>query len=199
MLPRSDQNPRPRFRWLKLPVRFARDKRAATAVEFGLVALPLFAIIFAALQAAIVLMAEQELETAAEQAGRLVMTNQVSSTVGATNASGASIYQSQAQFTKQVCSFLVALFNCSNVMVNMQTASSWTTANTAAPSYATLQTNTWTYQTGSHTQANTDIVVLQVMYEWPVFGNFLGFNLANLANGKRLLMATSVFMNEPAQ
>ncbi len=105
MFPRSDQNPRPRFRWLKLPVRFARDKRATTAVEFGLVALPLFAIIFAALQAAIVLMAEQELETAAEQAGRLVMTNQISSTVGATDGNGNLIYKSQAQFTNKVCSF----------------------------------------------------------------------------------------------
>ncbi len=187
MSPRPDRNPRPRFRWLKLPGRFARDKRATSAVEFAMLALPLFAIILAALQTALVLMAEQELDTAAEQAGRLVMTSQV------TSVSGQSGYLTQAQFTTKVCSYLVALFNCSNLMVNMQTASSFASASTSAPSYTTLQQNSWTYQTGSVGQ----VVVLQVMYEWPIISSVFGFNLANLPNGKRLLMATSVFQNEP--
>jgi Flp pilus assembly protein TadG len=182
-----EKSTRPRLRWLKLPVRFARDNRAASAIEFALVALPLFAILLAALQTAIVLMAEQELETAAEQAGRLVMTGQV------TNVSGQTGYLTQAQFTTKVCSYLVALFNCSNLMVNMQTASSFANASTSAPSYATLQQNTWSYQTGSVGQ----VVVLQVMYEWPIISSVFGFNLANLSNGSRLLMATSVFQNEP--
>jgi len=187
MSPRPDQNPPPRSRWLKLPGRFARDKRATSAVEFAMLALPLFAIILAALQWAIVLMAEQELETAAEQAGRLVMTGQV------TSVSGQTGYLTQAQFTQKVCSYLVALFNCSNLMVNMQTASSWANASTSAPSYTTLQQNTWSYQTGSVGQ----VVVVQVMYEWPIISSVFGFNLANLPNGTRLLMATSVFQNEP--
>ncbi len=162
-----------------------------SAVEFGLVALPLFAIILAALQAAIVLMAEHELETAADCSARLVMTGEVSSTSGQTG------YVTQANFNKQVCSYLVALFNCSNLIVNMQVASAFSSANTTAPTYTTLQNNQWSYQTGSHSQ-QPDVVILQVMYEWPVFGNIFGFNLSNLPNGKRLLMATSVFKNEPS-
>ncbi|MDR3483569.1 MAG: pilus assembly protein [Bradyrhizobium sp.] len=187
-----EQSARSRLRWLKLPVRFARDNRAASAVEFALVSLPLFAIIFAALQAAIALMAEQELDNATDEAGRLVMTGQVSSTSGQTG------YLTQAQFTQKVCSFLPALFNCSNLMVNMQTASSFSGVNTSAPSYATLQQNQWSYSTGQH-GLTPDTVILQVMYEWPVFGNIMGFNLANLTNGKRLLIGTSVFKNEPGQ
>lgn len=183
--------PRP-FRWLKLPRRFVRDEGAAAAVEFAMVALPLFAIIMAALQAALVLLAEQELEHATDEAGRLVMTGQVSST------SGQSGYLTQAQFTQKVCSFLPALFNCSNLMVNMTTASSFSSLNTSAPSYTTLQQNQWSYSTGAH-GLTPDTVILQVMYEWPVFGNIMNFNLSNLANGKRLLMATSVFKNEPGQ
>jgi Flp pilus assembly protein TadG len=187
MSSRADQKPPARFRWLKQPRRFARNTRAASAVEFALLALPLFALIFAALQWAIVLMAEQELETATEKAARLVMTGQVSSTSSASN------YLSQSDFQKKVCTYLVALFNCSNVMVNMQTASTWANASTSAPSYATLQQNTWSYTTGTVGQ----VVVLQVMYEWPIVSSLLGFNLANLSNGTRLLMATSVFQNEP--
>ena len=176
-----------RFGSLKWVRNFARDARAASAVEFALIALPLLALIFAALQTAIVLMAEQELETAVEDSGRLVMTGQVSS------ASGQSTSLTQAQFTSKVCSYLVALFNCGNLIVNMQTADSFADANTSAPSLQALEQNSWSYQTGNA----GEVVVLQVMYEWPVFGGLLSYNLANLPNGKRLLMATSVFQNEP--
>jgi Flp pilus assembly protein TadG len=191
MFQRSVQALVRRVPWLKSPRKFARDNRAASAVEFGMIALPLFALILAALQMAIVLMAQQELEYAADQAGRLVMTGQVSSTSGQTG------YLTQAQFTSKVCSYLVALFNCSNLMVNMETASSFSGVSTSAPSYTTLQQNQWSYNTGSHGQTPT-VVILQVMYEWPIQSNLLGFNLAGLPNGTRLLMATSVFMNEPS-
>lgn len=169
---------------------FARNERAATAVEFALVALPLFAIIFAALQAAIVLLAQQELDYATDEAGRLIMTGQVSSQQGTTG------YLTQAQFAQKVCSYLPALFNCSNLMINMQTASSFSGVNTSAPSYTTLQKNQWSYSTGQH-GLTPDTVILQVMYEWPIFGSIMSFDLADLANGTRLLIGTSVFKNEP--
>ena len=41
------------------------------------------------------------------------------------------------------------------------------------------------------------IVVLRVLYQFPVIPGPLSFNLANLSNGARLLMATSVFEVEP--
>jgi Flp pilus assembly protein TadG len=190
MTAEPDHAPRKRLRWLKLPRRFARDQDGAAAVEFAMIALPLFAIIMASLQAALVLLAEQELDYATDEAGRLVMTGQVSST------SGQPGYLTQAQFTRKVCSYLPALFNCSNLMVNMQAASSFSGVNTSAPSYTTLQLNQWSYSTGSH-GLTPNTVILQVMYEWPVFGSLMSFNLADLANGKRLLIGTSVFKNEP--
>lgn len=163
--------------------RFLRAKGGASAVEFGLVALPFFAIIFAALQMAILLMAQEELETAVEKAGRLVLTGRAPST--------------QAAFAADVCGYLPALFNCSNLMVNMQTADSFSDASPAAPTLTYGSngqvSNTWAYQPGSA----GEIVVLQVMYQWPVFGSLLGFNLSNLPSGNHLLMATSVFKNEP--
>jgi hypothetical protein len=56
-------------------------------------------------------------------------------------------------------------------------------------------TNIWQYNPGSPGQ----IVVVRAMYQWPVFLGPLGFNLSNLANGDRLLMATATFKNEPYQ
>jgi hypothetical protein len=43
-----------------------------------------------------------------------------------------------------------------------------------------------------------DVVVLQIMYLWPVVGGPLGFSLTTPnSNGNRLLMSTAVFRNEP--
>ncbi|HKH81323.1 MAG TPA: TadE/TadG family type IV pilus assembly protein [Methylovirgula sp.] len=173
----------PRFKWLRPPLGFLRSEDGTSAVEFAMIALPFLAIIFATLQTAILLMAQEELETAVEKSGRLILTGQAPATL--------------ALFTTDVCKDLHALFNCSNLMINMQTSDTFSDASPAAPTLTYNAqgqvTNTWSYQPGSP----GSIEVLQVMYQWPVFGGLLGFNLSNLPNGNHLLMATSVFKNEP--
>ncbi len=82
-------------------------------------------------------------------------------------------------------------------MINVQNYSSFSSANTAPPTLTFNSqgqvTNQWSYNTGG---AN-DIVVVQVMYQWPIELGPLGFDLANLSNGSRLLISTAVFKNEP--
>ena len=54
--------------------------------------------------------------------------------------------------------------------------------------------NTWSYTTGSA----GDIVIVRVMYLWPIATGPLGFNLGNQgSSNKRLLVATSVAKSEP--
>jgi hypothetical protein len=38
---------------------------------------------------------------------------------------------------------------------------------------------------------------VRVVYEWPTFVSKFGLDMATLADGKRLLMATTAFRNEP--
>jgi hypothetical protein len=54
-------------------------------------------------------------------------------------------------------------------------------------------TNQWSWSPG---QAGS-IVIMQLMYQWPISLGPLGFNLANLSNGKRLLISTVAFKTEP--
>jgi len=79
----------------------------------------------------------------------------------------------------------------------MQVATSWSSANTATPTLtfdgSGNVTNSWQYNPGD----SGDIVVLRVMYVWPVVLGPLGFNLSNLSNGNRLLMSSAAFQNEP--
>jgi hypothetical protein len=78
-------------------------------------------------------------------------------------------------------------------MIDVEVAGSWTTANAGAPTLTYDSngnvTNTWQFSPGNP----GDIVVVRVMYLWPVFTAPL---LANLSNGNRLIMASSAFQNE---
>jgi len=167
---------------------FARRQDGAAAVEFGFVALPFFALLFAILETALVFFAGQSLEAAVSEAGRQVMTGQVQ------NAG-----YSQADYKKNVvCTYLasgVSMFDCANkVFVNVQTYTSFSSASsTARPvTNGQLDSSKLKYDTGQP----GDIVVVQLYYQWPIFVSLLGSNLANIG-GDRLLVATSVFRNEP--
>ena len=165
---------------------FARDSRGATAVEFALVAAPFLALIIALIQTFLVFFAQQTLETVVRQSARLVMTGQVQ-----------SAQMSQSVFKQKVCDQIVILFNCSGIMIDMQVATSWTSANAGMPALtfdgSGKVSNIWQYNPGNA----GDIVVLRVMYEWPVVLGPLGFNLSNLSNGNRLIMSSAAFQNEP--
>ncbi len=162
------------------------NESGATAVEFSIVAAPCLALLAALFQTALVFLADSELDEAVTQASRSILTGQAQN-------SG----MSQTQFNSLVCQNIYALFNCNNLMVNVQTYASFSAASTSAPTLTYNAqgqvTNSWSYNPGGP----SDIVVVQVMYQWPVILGPLGFNLSTLANGDRLLMSTAVFRNEP--
>ena len=166
--------------------KFVISKKASAAVEFGLVAAPFFALLMALFQTALVFFAGRVLDVTTLQASRYILTGQ------AQNAN-----YTQAQFASYVCNNTFALFTCANFMINVNTYNNFSSAVTSAPTLTYNKqgqvTNTWTYAPGGP----NDIVVVQVMYQWPVIGGPLGFNLSNLSNGNRLLVSTAVFKNEP--
>jgi len=171
--------------WAYLDVRrLARDRSGASTVEFAMVAAPFLALIFAIMETALVFFAGQTLETAVADSSRLILTGQAQKQNLDANA-----------FKAQVCARLIAMFDCNNgIMIDVRTASSFGAANTGSPVDASGNiVNNFTYDAGKA----GDIVVVRVMYQWPVIMPGLGYNLGNLANGKRLLMATAAFRNEP--
>ncbi len=164
--------------------RFVRKDDGAAAIEFALVATPFIAIIFAIFETAIVFFAGQVLEVAMADSARLIMTGQ---------AQKAGF--DQAKFKEEVCKRVYGLFDCTGgIKVDVRTYTSFSSANMSKPIDANGNlTFTPAYQPGKA----GDIVVVRMMYEWPVFASLLGFNLADLGSGKRLLMATAAFRNEP--
>jgi Flp pilus assembly protein TadG len=160
---------------------FANRQDGGPASEFALVAPFFIVMMLATVQVGVIYLANAYLETATEDAARLVLTNQTSS-------------MTVAQFQTALCNNITALFNCSNIMVSLAPATSTTSISTAAP---TFNANGTLATTLPYTQPIPgQIAVLQVLYQWPVIGLPLGFNFANLGNGTYLMMSTQVFMVE---
>jgi len=165
--------------------RLARQQDGSAAVEFGLVAMPFLALVFAIIETALVFFANQVLETAAADASRLIMTGQAQMQ-GLTKDT----------FKSQVCTKIYGLFDCaSGVQVDVQTFSSFGSVNLTTPldSNGKLDTSGFKYSPGGP----GDIVVVRLVYQWPVFVSMLG--LSNMADNNRLMIATAAFRNEPYQ
>jgi Flp pilus assembly protein TadG len=169
------------------PAGFWRDRDAAAAVEFALVAAPFLALILAIIQVGLIIYATQSLQTAAAAASRLILTGQVQTQ-----------NMSPSDFGQAVCGD-ASLFTCSGLMIDVRTYSSFSGADASMPTLTYDAhgnvSNSWQYNPGGP----GDIVVMRLMYRWPVIMGPLGLNLSNLGDGYRLLMATSAFKNEPYQ
>jgi Flp pilus assembly protein TadG len=164
--------------------RLVRQQHGGAAVEFGLIAAPFLALVFAIMETAIVFFAGQALETAVADSSRLILTGQAQS----------QSYDAGA-FKNAVCAKIYGLFNCqSGVYVDVSTFSSFSSVTMPSPvdAQGNFQNN-FNYNPGGP----GDIVVVRLFYQYPVYVSLLGFGLANVNGGKRLLAATAAFRNEP--
>ena len=177
--------PLPAGSFASLLHRFRRNRRGATAVEFAMVAPLFFGLLFAIIEVAMIFFASQVLETVTQDSSRFIMTGQ---------AQGQSY--TQQQFKNYVCGQVNALFDCANgVYVDVRSYSSFSNVNITAPidsNKAFIPTMKWC------PGKDGDVVVVRLFYQWPLFVTKLGFNVANLANGTRLLTATATFKNAPS-
>jgi Flp pilus assembly protein TadG len=170
--------------------RLTRRDDGSAAVEFGLVIVPFLGLLFAILEVGLVFFAGQVLETAVADSSRLIFTGQAE----------AANYNADT-FKTQVCNRLLALFTCSNIKVDVRTAAAFDindlrrplVDDPAHPGEKKVDTSNFGYQASGPGQ----IVVVRVIYEWPTFVRGLGLNMADLSNGKRLLMSAAAFRNEP--
>lgn len=187
--------------WMRaLGRRFARDVSGQTAVEFGFVMIPFFALLFSVFENAFLLMVDNGLEQALATASRQVMLGTVQSNTAITSAT---------QFRDQmICSptlysrVLPTYIDCSQIVVDMEPQ---TTGFANFSPSSTFYNNATKYCSGQPGQ----IMMISIMYPmpsyFPVFtGNWSvnnGVSTAGLTlyqgSYKHLVVATSVFQNEP--
>jgi Flp pilus assembly protein TadG len=175
-----------RLRPFRVARRFARQEDGSAAVEFGLVSIPFLALTFAIIETALVFFAGQTLEAAVADSARLIMTGQAQ-TAGF----------SQSDFKTQVCNRIYGLFDCTNnLYVDVKSYANFGAISTTQPiTNNKLDTSNMGYTPGGP----SNIVVVSLYYQWPIYVSLLSDNLSNLTGNNKLLVATAVFRNEPYQ
>jgi Flp pilus assembly protein TadG len=166
--------------------RFRRSRQGTTAVEFALIAPAFLATLIAVLQTCVFVFAQQTLQTAAVQAGRLIMTGQVQSG-----------NVTQSQFLSTICPMITPLFNCNSLIIDVQSYTSFSGADTSTPQ-STYNgrgqvSNSWSYNPGTPGH----VVIVRLIYQWSVVGGPLGFVISNLPNSSAEMMGISAFRVEP--
>jgi Flp pilus assembly protein TadG len=169
---------------------FGHHDRGATAIEFSLVALPFFALMFAIIETALAFFAQNYFEDTLARVSRQVRTGQAQQAGWDATA-----------FKTKLCSQLTPMFSCpSGVRLDIYKYSAFADITLSIPTVASgaNKGNLDMTSNPSYVQGKGgDIILVRAYYQWPVFVNRLGNNLATMPNGKRLLVATAAFRNEP--
>jgi Flp pilus assembly protein TadG len=172
---------------------FARDERGVTAIEFGILALPFFTIIFAIIETTMVFFAGQVLDSAVEDASRMIRT-------GRAQAAGYGM----TDFRSLLCDYTFGLFgtDCTEVKIKVEKIpdfTSTTTSNTVQDCDYDPEdmTCTWTLSQDYDDGVGRDVIQVFAYYRWPLLINLPYFNLKNQPDNYRLIGATRVFRNEP--
>ncbi len=169
-----------------LPQKFQHNESGAVAVEFGIVAVPFFTLLFAIFQIGLVFFSDQLLEAAVADAARMIRTGQAS-----------ALGWGLSNFNSQVCSELYSLLDCTKLNTYITTSGSFATLSLSPP--VDPKTGAYTTTPSYDPLANTSssIVVVSTYYEYPTIFSALGLAMADQPNNTRLLGAVAAFRNEP--
>lgn len=173
-----------RSRLFRLTRRFGSDRRGATMIEFSLLMLPFFILLFGIFEVGLVIWGGLELDNATADASRLVRTGQAQ----------AGNFDS-ARLRQEVCSHVALLFSCdTRLKVAVETFASFGAMAAPQP----LDTNGDLKPNFSFDLGGADAVVLvSTFYEWPLLNIVSSMSLSNMATGNYLLRSASAFRNEP--
>ncbi len=163
--------------------RLRDDRRGAVAIEFAIVSIPFFLLLFAILEMALMFFVGQLLDTGTVSTARLIRTGE---------AKAQSL--NQDQFKAKVCAGMVNLVDCeTRLYVDVQSYSSFGAYTPTSPLDKDGNITTTKYTTGN----KSEIIVVRSFYAWPVLFNFLARSTTRLANGDQLLGAVVAFQTEP--
>ena len=165
---------------------FARADRGATAVEFALIALPFFMLLFGILQLGLLFMASTTIESATVTAARQIRTGELQ-TAGTNTAAG---------FKSLVCNNMswLSTSDCTNnLAVDVRTFGSFG-AITSSPPVANGAIDQTQLQFNSG--ANCSIVLVRVFYPYTLVAPTFTPGLPDLGSNKKLITFASAFRNE---
>lgn len=165
---------------------FARAERGATAVEFALIAMPFFMLLFGILQMGMLFMSSTTIESATVTAAREIRTGQLQ-TAGANNAAG---------FKALVCanmSWLSTADCTNNLSVDVRTFGNFGSITLTPPvKNGALDQTQLQFNSGT----NCSIVLVRAYYPYTLLTPALTPGLSDLGNNQKLISVATAFRNE---
>lgn len=171
-------------RLLRKSKQLRRDERGVTAVEFGLLALPFFALMGATLETGVVMLASNIFESAVHDSSRLIRTGQAQ-----------NLGYGSAEFKSEICDRGFGLFDCTKIKVSVRTLIDFGSAATVTP--VDVDTGAWTFTENFQAGGAREVVIAEAYYKWDTILDVMGFNLGSLSDGTLLMGTARVWRNEP--
>lgn len=171
--------------WRRRYDAFVASRKGATAVEFALIAFPLFFLIFGLIEIALLFIMSSTLDYGMAEAARKIRTGQLQTQGGV----GAD------EFKAEVCNNMFDLMDCAGQLrVEVKVFASWNDTDESLPidEDGNMEEDLPFAMGGPN-----DIVMVRIFYDWSLITPVMSAELSNMNGGKRLLTSTMVFRNEP--
>lgn len=180
---------RPRLRML---TRFRRAEEGATAVEFGMIAVPFLMLLAAIIETAMMFWTSQVLEESVSQTSRRLLTGEA-----LTRYTGNAAANTTA-FKNDICANSPGLVDCSKLVIDVRTYSSFAGAKTGIDGSNPITAGGLNTTGFGFTQPQPQqIVVVRAVLEYPLIFTSWTSSLANIGGGRRGIVASSTFRAEP--
>lgn len=160
-------------------------ERGATMVEFAVILVPFFVILFGIFEVGFVFWGSFELENATADAARQIRTGQIRASGGET------------AFRTMVCDRVVLLSRCNaDLRLDVRSFNSFAELQNNPPAPLDDEgelKDSMTFSPGGP----RSIVLVSTFYRWPLINPLSGYSIANMGGRARLLQASAAFRNEP--
>jgi Flp pilus assembly protein TadG len=176
--------------------RLRTDENGFTAVEFAMVIGPFLALLFAIIEVGLTYFVGFSFEHAVDMAAREIR-------VGAAQNKNVTA----SSFRDIICTRLPPLVTCSDVIVDVRAFATFGDAAADPPQPTDDSGNVITQAAATfNTGCSGEVVLVSAYYQWKLLaslpnpGKMLGLGgvgFGNMADGSRLISATSAFKNEP--
>jgi Flp pilus assembly protein TadG len=171
---------------LGLVRRFSRETKGSTAIEFGLLAVPFIALMFAVLESSLAFGTQQLLANATDRISRDVRTGRLR--VADLNGS---------KLKNLVCAriSLMAPTGCPDLIVDLKTYANFAAVPSTIPLTGSgdIDASGFAVNPGPAGSVNH----MRVFYRFPVLTDFMRKHMSNMPGNKTLLLATATWRNEP--
>jgi Flp pilus assembly protein TadG len=163
-----------------------KRRDGAAAVEFALVAIPLFWMIFGMFEFGAMSLVQTNLDNALAEAGRKIRT-------GSAQSNG----MTRAALEAEICTNLnkVMTLTCpNNLFLDVDRYDSFANVGNGTPtSNGAMDMGQIGYTPGGA----DEVILVRAYYTWEVFTPMFGAIFANMQDGKRLIVSSMMFRNEP--